>query len=79
MRLARVTPIGRGRRVPRSSGLTTIVPEHGGAGAHLREHRHRRRDYRTRQVRVQVGDAPYVGPALAFGTATMLTVTTTFR
>ena len=36
-------------------------------------------DYLTRQVRVQVDDGPYVGPALALGTATMLIVTRTFR
>ena len=34
--------------------------------------------YLTFQVRVQVGDGPYVGPALALGVATMLIVTTTF-
>ncbi len=62
-----------------ASGQDTIVPEHAGAGAHTCEHRHQSGRYRTRQVRVQVGDGPYVGPALDLGTATMLTVTTTFR
>ena len=35
--------------------------------------------YLTRQVRVQVGDGPYVGPALDLGVATMLMVITTLR
>jgi hypothetical protein len=62
-----------------TSGQTTIVPERSGAGAHLCEHRHPKERYLTFQVRVQVGDGPYVGPALDLGVATMLTVITTLR